>query len=71
MQRILEYIKPLTASGFSYIIAESVGLNRPEVVYIITDLLKITASIAGIIYTIVKTYVTIKEYCENERKNKT
>lgn len=69
MQRLTEYLKPLTASGFSYIIAESVGLNRPELVYIITDLLKILASTAGIIYTIVKIFITIKEYYE--RKDKT
>lgn len=68
MQRITEYLKPLTASGFSYIIAESVGLNSPKTVYLIIDILKILASMAGIIYTVVKTYIIIKEFYERQNK---
>ncbi len=57
-REIKEYLKPITASSIPFVALE-LPTTASEV-SVLLDYLKIVASIAGIIYTIFKTYYLIR-----------
>lgn len=54
-----EFAKPITASSVPFVMLEIPTLPQSNVSFFL-DYLKIMASIAGIIYTLFKTYYLIK-----------
>jgi len=57
-KEIKEYAKPITASSIPFVMLE-IPTTASEISALL-DYLKIVASIAGIIYTLFKTYYLIK-----------